>query len=157
MSTTDDAKLAEEGQVPETSDAAAPAVEAAAEPLAVEAPAKPAVDPERAFRRELRRLPGKWYVIHSYSGYENKVKTNLETAYSNPRCRRLHFPGGVPRKKLFEIRAAEEDRQAQFCPAMCRRMNSMMSPGSGSQHARRHRFHRRYQQPSLFWAEVAKF
>ncbi|HUH52939.1 MAG TPA: transcription termination/antitermination protein NusG [Microbacteriaceae bacterium] len=34
-------------------------------------------DPYAEFKRELRRKPGKWYVIHSYSGYERKVKSNL--------------------------------------------------------------------------------
>ena len=32
----------------------------------------------RAFTRELKKQPGKWYIIQCYSGYENKVKTNLE-------------------------------------------------------------------------------
>ena len=32
----------------------------------------------RAYVRELKKLPGDWYIIQSYSGYENKVKTNLE-------------------------------------------------------------------------------
>lgn len=37
----------------------------------------PKVDPYAEFKRELRRKPGKWYVIHSYAGYERKVKSNL--------------------------------------------------------------------------------
>lgn len=36
-----------------------------------------AADPYKELRRELRRKPGKWYVIHSYAGYERKVKENL--------------------------------------------------------------------------------
>lgn len=39
--------------------------------------AEPAVDPYKELKRELRRKPGKWYVIHSYAGYERKVKENL--------------------------------------------------------------------------------
>jgi transcriptional antiterminator NusG len=35
-------------------------------------------DPYEAFRAELRTLPGKWYVIHSYAGFERKVKANIE-------------------------------------------------------------------------------
>jgi len=35
-------------------------------------------DPYEAFRAELRALPGKWYVIHSYAGFERKVKANIE-------------------------------------------------------------------------------
>ncbi|AVZ40126.1 MULTISPECIES: transcription termination/antitermination protein NusG [unclassified Dietzia] len=41
--------------------------------------AAPAIDPVIAFKRQLRKLPGDWFVIHSYAGYENKVKANLET------------------------------------------------------------------------------
>jgi len=36
-------------------------------------------DPVEAFRDRLRTLPGDWYVVHTYAGYENKVKANLET------------------------------------------------------------------------------
>jgi len=35
------------------------------------------LDPVAEFTRELRMLPGDWYVVHSYAGYENRVKTNL--------------------------------------------------------------------------------
>ena len=35
-------------------------------------------DPLAEFRRALRSAPGDWYVIHSYAGYENRVKGNLE-------------------------------------------------------------------------------
>ena len=35
-------------------------------------------DPQAEFRRALRSAPGDWYVIHSYAGYENRVKGNLE-------------------------------------------------------------------------------
>ena len=38
---------------------------------------EPAVDPYAEFKRELRTKPGKWYVVHSYAGYERKVKSNL--------------------------------------------------------------------------------
>ncbi|MDH4017745.1 MAG: transcription termination/antitermination protein NusG, partial [Actinomycetota bacterium] len=37
------------------------------------------VDPIVAFREEMSSAPGDWYVIHSYAGYENKVKANLLT------------------------------------------------------------------------------
>ena len=36
-----------------------------------------AEDPYKAFKKELRRLPGKWFVIHTYAGYERKVRSNL--------------------------------------------------------------------------------
>ncbi|MDT7763465.1 MAG: transcription termination/antitermination protein NusG, partial [Mycobacterium sp.] len=40
-------------------------------------------DPAVALKKELRLKPGDWYVIHSYAGYENKVKANLETRVQN--------------------------------------------------------------------------
>ncbi|MFC4222690.1 transcription termination/antitermination protein NusG [Lysinibacter cavernae] len=72
---------------PEAQDApeAAPAAEEVAEDVAVdaveeasEAEAAPEVDPYDEFKRDLRTRRGKWYVIHSYAGYERKVKSNLE-------------------------------------------------------------------------------
>ncbi|WP_297450214.1 transcription termination/antitermination protein NusG [uncultured Corynebacterium sp.] len=63
---------------------AAPAEETA-EGTAVDAEAQAAADADaeyrkrlREFQRELKRRPGDWYIIQCYSGYENKVKTNLE-------------------------------------------------------------------------------
>lgn len=72
-----------------TADAAAAdtaAAEAApAEETAADAEAQAAADADaeyrkrlREFQRELKRRPGDWYIIQCYSGYENKVKTNLE-------------------------------------------------------------------------------
>ncbi|HCS56900.1 MAG TPA: transcription termination/antitermination factor NusG, partial [Gordonia polyisoprenivorans] len=49
-----------------------------------DAPAEPEeTDPVEELRKQLRRAPGEWYVIHSYAGYENKVKANLETRVQN--------------------------------------------------------------------------
>lgn len=50
------------------------ATEVGGEPVAKEEPTE---DPYAEFKRELRKKPGKWYVIHSYAGYERKVKSNL--------------------------------------------------------------------------------
>lgn len=55
----------------EAAAAAAAIVEEEADAEAAEA------DPYAAFKVELRRKPGKWYVVHSYAGYERKVKSNL--------------------------------------------------------------------------------
>jgi len=64
----------------------------------------PAEDPYREFRNELRRQPGKWYVIHSYAGYEKRVKQNIEN-------RKLALEGGddifqieVPMEETIEIK-----------------------------------------------------
>ena len=54
-----------------------------AEPVAEESDEPEEVDPATALKAELRAKPGDWYVIHSYAGYENKVKANLETRVQN--------------------------------------------------------------------------
>ncbi len=56
-------------------------------------------DPYREFRNELRRQPGKWYVIHSYAGYEKRVKQNIEN-------RKLSLDGG---DDIFQIEVPMED------------------------------------------------
>ncbi|HRQ00081.1 MAG TPA: transcription termination/antitermination protein NusG, partial [Terrimesophilobacter sp.] len=43
-----------------------------------EAEAEEEVDPYAEFRAELKAKPGKWYVIHSYAGFEKRVKSNIE-------------------------------------------------------------------------------
>jgi transcriptional antiterminator NusG len=57
------------------------AVDEESEPVAAEVKAAEPEDedPYRKFRQELREMPGKWYVIHSYAGYERRVKQNIET------------------------------------------------------------------------------
>ncbi len=70
------------------------------------APVEPAAeeDPYRKFRQELREQPGKWYVIHSYAGYERRVKQNIEV-------RKQALAGGdqvlqieVPMEETIEIK-----------------------------------------------------
>lgn len=88
----------------------AAAEEAAAEDVADEAPAEE-VSPEQAEedlieakKRELRRQPGDWYVIHSYAGYENKVKANLETRVQNLDVGDYIFEVVVPSEEVTEIK-----------------------------------------------------
>src|ERR1039458_4107385 len=72
---------AEPGAVPEPDAVESPAASAgedAAEPEP-EADGQAGADPVAEFKSELRRLPGDWYVVHSYAGYENRVRTNLES------------------------------------------------------------------------------
>ena len=57
-----------------------------------------------AFRRELRALPGDWYVIHSYAGYENKVKANLETRVQTLDVEEFIFQVEVPTEEVTEIK-----------------------------------------------------
>ncbi|MFD4404187.1 transcription termination/antitermination protein NusG [Nocardia sp. NPDC058499] len=78
---------------PEAADEAAPASAEEDEP-----------DPVEQMKAVLRRAPGDWYVIHSYAGYENKVKTNLETRVQNLDLEDYIFQVEVPTEEVTEIK-----------------------------------------------------
>jgi len=61
-------------------------------------------DPYEAFRAELRSLPGKWYVIHSYAGFERKVKANIEQRKSTLEVEDDIFQIEVPMEDVVEIK-----------------------------------------------------
>jgi transcriptional antiterminator NusG len=85
---------------------------AAAEPAeeAEEAAAEPAeeTDAVAEFNRELRMLPGDWYVVHSYAGYENRVKTNLESRISSLNMEDYIFQIEVPTHQVTEIKSGKK-------------------------------------------------
>ncbi len=83
----------------ETVDADADAVVADDAPIDAEP-----VDPVAEMKAALRRAPGDWYVIHSYAGYENKVKTNLETRVQNLDVGDYIFQVEVPTEEVTEIK-----------------------------------------------------
>jgi len=62
------------------------------------------VDPVVAFKAELRRAPGDWYVIHSYAGYENRVKANLENRITSLNMEDYIFQVEVPMEEVTEIK-----------------------------------------------------
>ncbi|SNS58777.1 transcription antitermination protein nusG [Micrococcales bacterium KH10] len=70
----------------------------------VAADAETSVDPAQALRDELRSLPGDWYVIHSYAGYENRVKTNLQTRAQSLNMEDYIFQIEVPMEEVVEIK-----------------------------------------------------
>ncbi|WP_283165429.1 transcription termination/antitermination protein NusG [Mycolicibacterium insubricum] len=70
---------------------------------AAESPAED-LDPAVALKKELRAKPGDWYVIHSYAGYENKVKANLETRVQNLDVGDYIFQVEVPTEEVTEIK-----------------------------------------------------
>ncbi|MER6222500.1 transcription termination/antitermination protein NusG [Streptomyces sp900105755] len=74
-----------------------------AEEVLEEAPAEP-VDPVQALREELRVLPGEWYVIHTYAGYENRVKTNLEQRAVSLNVEDYIFQAEVPQEEVVQIK-----------------------------------------------------
>ncbi|MCT2085636.1 transcription termination/antitermination protein NusG [Microbacterium enclense] len=62
------------------------------------------LDPYEAFRSELRSLPGKWYVIHSYAGFERKVKANIEQRKSTLEVEDDIYQVEVPMEDVVEIK-----------------------------------------------------
>ena len=73
------------------------------ESAVVDIDAEPA-DPAEEMREALRRAPGDWYVVHSYAGYENKVKTNLETRIQTLDMEDYIFQVEVPTEEVTEIK-----------------------------------------------------
>ncbi len=77
--------------------------ERTAEPAPV-ALAEEELDPLEAFRERMRTELGDWYVVHSYAGYENKVKTNLESRISSLNMEDLIYQVEVPMEEVTEIK-----------------------------------------------------
>ncbi|MFF1679147.1 transcription termination/antitermination protein NusG [Streptomyces sp. NPDC058256] len=80
--------------------------EAEAEEAEAEEEPEP-VDPVTALREELRALPGEWYVIHTYAGYENRVKTNLEQRAVSLNVEDFIFQAEVPQEEVAQIKNGE--------------------------------------------------
>jgi transcription termination/antitermination protein NusG len=85
----------------------APSADAAAEPEAVEPEEG---DPVQQFKIELRALPGDWYVVHSYAGYENRVRTNLESRTQSLNMEDYIFQIEVPTHEVYEIKSGKRQQ-----------------------------------------------
>ena len=90
----------------EVSDEAAPKdADEAQETLAsVADAANDETDPIEDLRMALRMAPGEWYVVHSYAGYENKVKTNLESRITSLDMEDYIFQIEVPTQEITEVK-----------------------------------------------------
>ena len=75
-----------------------------------EAEAALEADPVEEFTRQLRAMPGDWYVIHSYAGYENRVKTNLENRISSLNMEDYIFQIEVPVHKVTEVKQGKRQQ-----------------------------------------------
>ena len=82
-----------------------------------EEPTEPATDPYEDFKRELRTQPGRWYVIHSYAGYEKKVKANIASRADN-----MQVDG------IYEIQVPTED-VLETKNGQAKRVNRVRVPG----------------------------
>jgi transcriptional antiterminator NusG len=69
--------------------------------------------PVEVFMRELRMMPGDWYVIHSYAGYENRVKTNLESRIQSLNMEDFIFQIEVPVHQVTEIKGGKRQQVSE--------------------------------------------
>lgn len=68
---------------------------------------EPPVDPVKAFKDDLAAKFGDWYVIHSYAGYENRVRANLETRIVSLNMEEYIFEIQVPMEEVSEIKGGQ--------------------------------------------------
>jgi transcription termination/antitermination protein NusG len=89
---------------PEAAEAPAPAAEAAEAP----APAAAAEAEEAPVAADPFGGPGDWYVIHTYAGYENKVKANLESRIHTMQMGEKIFDVHIPMEDVMEIKSGKK-------------------------------------------------
>jgi transcriptional antiterminator NusG len=109
----EDAPSADGAASPEDADGAGSLADEPAEPDEDEKPdedADPVDSAREEFERELRMLPGDWYVVHSYAGYENRVKTNLESRISSLNMEDFIFQIEVPVHQVTEIKGGKRQQ-----------------------------------------------
>ena len=102
-----DATEAQEAAQEEVAPADADASDGAETGASEGAPAEEAEeteDPVAAFKVALRAAPGEWYVVHSYAGYENRVKTNVESRTTSLNMEDYIFQIEVPQEEVVEIK-----------------------------------------------------
>jgi transcriptional antiterminator NusG len=97
----DDADGADEADVVDEVDASADDAESSADSV------------QEEFMRELRMLPGDWYVVHSYAGYENRVKTNLESRIQSLNMEDYIFQIEVPVHQVTEIKGGKRQQVSE--------------------------------------------
>ena len=85
-------------------DADAEAAETAEAEAAEAAEEEEENDPNAEFRQALRVAPGDWYVVHSYAGYEKKVKANLQNRIQSLNMEEYIFQIEVPEEEVTEIK-----------------------------------------------------
>jgi len=91
---------ADQGPVDETAADEAPADETPVD--------EPAADPVQEFKDTLASQFGEWYVVHSYAGYENRVKANLENRTTSLNMEDYIFQAEVPMEEVTEIKNGQK-------------------------------------------------
>jgi transcription termination/antitermination protein NusG len=92
---------------------AGPETEADGAGAGPEAEDEDAADPVAEFGRQLRMLPGDWYVVHSYAGYENRVKANLESRTQSLNMEDYIFQIEVPVHQVTEIKGGKRQQVSE--------------------------------------------
>ncbi|WP_405664978.1 transcription termination/antitermination protein NusG [Streptomyces sp. NBC_01166] len=105
VESVEDEESVEDDEAADESDADEEAVEEAE-------PAAP-VDAVAALREELRGLPGEWYVIHTYAGYEKRVKANLEQRAVSLNVEDFIYQAEVPEEEIVQIKNGERKNVRQ--------------------------------------------
>jgi transcription termination/antitermination protein NusG len=95
---------------PSAEDAQAPEAVEAEAPEESEAPEEPELDPVEEFKMGLRVLPGDWYVVHTYAGYENRVKANLESRTQSLNMEEYIFQCEVPTQEVTEVKSGKRQQ-----------------------------------------------
>ncbi|MFD9246414.1 transcription termination/antitermination protein NusG [Streptomyces sp. NPDC059556] len=113
--TDEDAEADEDAdaEADEDDESVADEVEDAEEETEEEAEPAAPVDPVAALREELRTLPGEWYVIHTYAGYEKRVKANLEQRAVSLNVEDFIYQAEVPEEEIVQIKGGERKNVKQ--------------------------------------------
>jgi transcription termination/antitermination protein NusG len=97
----------------ETEQAEAELAEAELAETADGEPVEAEADPVATYAAELRLLPGDWYVVHSYAGYENRVKGNLESRTQSLNMEDYIFQIEVPVHQVTEIKGGKRQQVSE--------------------------------------------
>ncbi|MDP9863077.1 MULTISPECIES: transcription termination/antitermination protein NusG [Streptosporangium] len=102
-----DAEAEDEEAPADAVDEAEEAEEVPADDVDEDGDVLPDVDPVEEFKRHLRSQFGEWYVIHSYAGYENRVKSNIETRTQSLNMEDYIFQVEVPTHHVTEVKSGK--------------------------------------------------
>jgi transcriptional antiterminator NusG len=109
----DEAGAAAASEAGQASDAGEPDDAGEAEDAGQADEAEEEADPIAEFKAELRALPGDWYVVHSYAGYENRVRTNLESRTQSLNMEDFIFQIEVPVHEVTEIKGGKRQEVSE--------------------------------------------
>ena len=107
----DDAGDAAESVDVAEADATVEVVEAKPHAAAEPGEEAPVVDPLAEFRRQMSALPGQWYVLHTYSGYERRVAADIMARAENFEVEDYIFDATVPMETVIEIKNGNKKKE----------------------------------------------